>query len=129
MREVSVKRGKSGAYQQAVTAGSHTLAADVPASLGGDDAGPDPHEYLAVALGTCTAITVEMYARRKGLALDDVEVRVTQKQDGETLVMKRDIRLLGKLTDEQRQRLLEIANRCPIHQALAGHVRVESALV
>ncbi|WP_152223708.1 OsmC family protein [Pseudomonas sp. SCB32] len=118
------------AFQVKLTDGEHAWLGDVPAALGGGDSGPTPHQLLLSALGACTSITVAMYAQRKGLPLDaiDVELSVLQERPGHTEI-GRDIQLSGVLTDEQRARLLEIANACPIHKLLSGEILITSQLV
>ncbi|AOJ66603.1 peroxiredoxin [Burkholderia ubonensis] len=117
-------------YQVTLTSGAHEWHSDVPARLGGGDTGPDPHDLLLSALGSCTAITVAMYAQRKELPLDGIDVRltITDEQPGSPTKIARDITLSGNLTAEQRNRLLEIANACPIHRLLTGDVEIDSRL-
>lgn len=82
--EVSARKG-SGKLQQLITVGRHQLLSDAPEALGGEDSGPEPHDLLAAALAACTTLTVTMYARRKGMALDDVRVHISHgPQDGAT---------------------------------------------
>lgn len=119
---------RGGKFQQNVEIGPHRLIADEPAAAGGDDAGLSPHEFLLAALGTCTAMTLRMYAERKQWPLRTVEVRVSQdKRDG-VHVMSRTVKLEGDLDAEQRQRLLEIAQKCPVHKTLTGEIRIETDL-
>jgi putative redox protein len=119
---------KSG-YVVDVHSGSHEFISDVDAKLGGTDAGPGPHELLESALAACTTITVQMYANRKGWKLTscDATVRFT-KEDKESIVIERVIEFHGELDQEQRKRLLEIADKCPIHEVLARGVKIESRL-
>jgi putative redox protein len=114
--------------QQSVQVRSHTFIADEPASNGGDDAGPAPHELLVAALGTCTSITLQLYAKRKAWNLGTVEVSVDGHRDGEVYRIQRRIRFGGSLTEDQRSRLLEIANHCPVHRTLVGEIQIETAL-
>jgi len=129
--EVKVRIGNKG-YTTEIIAGKHNMIADEPPSVGGDDNGPTPYGYLLSALGACTAMTLRMYADFKKLDLKEVEVDLTHdkihQKDGENSessqgkidVMKRKIRLKGDLTPEQRKRLIEIADRCPVHKTLEG---------
>lgn len=131
-REVVVSENGRGRYQQTVSVGPHQLIADEPESMGGSDAGPAPFDYLLAGLGACTSMTLRMYAELKKLPLDSVSVTLTHekidvdgsKQDRIT----RRITLHGDLTPEQRQRMLEIANRCPVHRTLTGNLQIESEL-
>lgn len=110
----------------------HQWRADEPRSAGGDDQGPNPHQLLLSSFGACTAITLRMYAASKGWALTGVEVDVQFNPDGDPPQgvnnIRRRIALKGELTGEQRQRLLEIAERCPIHKVLTGEIRIASSL-
>jgi putative redox protein len=118
-----------GPHQQIVRIGRHTLVADVPVDEGGDDAGPAPHEWILAALGACTSITVKMYATRKTWPLESVEVSVDGDHVDGVFVLRRRLVLRGPLSDEQRARLLEIANRCPVHKSLSGPIRIDTDLV
>jgi putative redox protein len=110
----------------------HEWLADELQASGGGNTGPNPHQLLLSALGACTAITLRLYAARKSWPLTGIEVVLvfnpsgTPPQGGSDI--RRRIRLRGELTGEQRERLLEIANHCPIHKVLAGEVRIESSL-
>ena len=120
MRDVDVKT-KQGKFQQAIQTGPHASTGDEPVELGGDDAGPAPHELLLAALGTCTSMTVKMYADRKGWKVDLVHVHLTMvKLEGGGISLRRTIDLRGELDDEKRARLLEIAGKCPVHKTLTG---------
>lgn len=116
-------------YQVSLSDGSHQWLADEPSSLGGGDRAAGPQQLLLSSLGACTAITVAMYAQRKQWPLEgvQVELRLAQQRPGQTQI-GRDIRLLGSLDDSQRQRLLEIANVCPIHKLLSGQITIDSRL-
>lgn len=134
MAEVIV-RSLAGLRQQ-IDAGPHTFYADEPADVGGDDTGPDPYELLLSAIGACTSMTLLMYARRKGIALDHVEVRLSHSRDytrdcqgcdeqpAHIDLIRRRITLHGRLDETQRARLLEIAAKCPVHRTLEGEIRV-----
>ena len=129
---VLVAENGLGRYQQSVTAGEHRLVADEPASMGGGDAGPAPFDFVMTGLGACTSMTLRMYAERKGLPLEKVEVALRHhKLDSETGsrdCIERKITLTGALTVEQRQRLLEIANKCPVHRALSQSFQLDCSL-
>jgi putative redox protein len=117
-----------GKFRQTVRIGGHAFIADEPKEAGGDDAGPNPHELLLSALGTCTSMTLGVYAERKGWKLRGVNVTVSGDHQRDAYVIKRDIVVDGDLDDEQRARLLEIANKCPVHKTLSGTIRIDSAL-
>lgn len=121
-------------YRVNLTDGPHQWLADEPSALGGNDAGPTPHRLLLSALGACTSITVAMYAQRKQLKLEgiDVELRVVEEQLSPAPArthITRNIQLKGDLSAAERQRLLEIANVCPIHKILSGEITIDSQLV
>jgi len=129
---VVVAENGKGRYQQGITVGQHQMLADEPLSMGGADAGPAPFDFLMSGLGACTSMTLRMYAERKGLALTKVSVTLSHEKvevDGATRDrIHRDIVLEGDLTGEQRQRLLEIANKCPVHRALSQSILLDCAL-
>lgn len=109
--------------------GGHELLADEPEELGGTNHGPAPGELLMLSLASCTAITVRMYADRKAWPLDAIEVEIDLEKVNAVNRFKREVRLTGALSDEQRQRLLQIANACPVHKVLTGPIEVETQLV
>jgi putative redox protein len=123
-----------------VFANGHAMIADEPVKYGGTDRGPTPYEYLLAGLGACTSMTLQMYARRKKLPLEKAVVRMThekvhaedcghcESKEGKIDRVVREIELLGELNDEQRQRLLEIAERCPVHKTLHSEVDIISKL-
>ncbi len=123
-----------------VQAGVHQLVADEPAESGGADEGPDPYRYLAAALGTCTVMTLNMYARHKKLAVERVGCEVTHRRvhaddcadcettEGKVDELVRTITIEGDVDTAQRERMLEIADRCPVHRTLEGEIRVRSTL-
>jgi putative redox protein len=132
-REVVVAENGAGRYQQQVTVAAHTLIADEPVSMGGNDAGPAPFDYLLTALGACTSMTLRMYAELKQLPLERVSVTLTHEKvevegKGKIDRISRRIGLEGNLTPEQRNRMLEIANRCPVHRTLSGNLEIDSSL-
>ena len=138
---VDVAESGAGRFTQAMRSGRHELIADEPENVGGNDAGPGPYEYLLMGLGACTSMTLRMYAQHKQLPLEKVTVRLSHKKihardcnDCETRAGKvdeitREITLEGDLTEDQRQRLLEIANRCPVHRTLSSEIKIRSILV
>lgn len=136
-----VVSGKPGdIFRVAINADGHRLRGDEPEQYGGTDSGPSPYDLLSAALGSCTVMTLNMYARRKRLALKGVRVDVQhgkihakdcadcQTDSGQIDRFRRLIHLDGELTAEQRQRLLEIADRCPVHRTLHSEVRIDSEL-
>lgn len=130
-RLVAVAESGNGPYGQFITAGHHVLSADEPETLGGKDTGPDPYELLLSALGACTSMTLRMYAQRKQFPLEKIEVRLRHlvRADKETRdKFERIITLHGPLTDEQRQRLLEIADRCPVSETLKRSSEIANLL-
>jgi uncharacterized OsmC-like protein len=137
---VEVEETRSGRFAQRVRVGRHVLAADEPVSAGGDDTGPDPYGLLAAALGACTSMTLRMYAARKDWAVERITVRLRHEKvhardcaDCDAKPEKIDrieriIRIEGALDDEQRQRLLEIADKCPVHQTLTRKNEITTRL-
>ena len=128
MRKVETQFG-SGAYEQHITVGSHHLLSDVDASKGGGDSSPSPHEYLAAALAACTGMTLKMYASRKSWGLENAIVTVDINRVDDVERFTRDITLVGNLDAEQTARLMDIADKCPVHKALIGTITVETRLV
>ena len=119
----------SKSFQQKITAGEHQFLADVDAKLGGTNSGPSPHELLAAALCSCTGITLNMYAQRKAWPLSNAFVTVDISRTNQIEHFERTIELSGDLDAEQRARLLEIANKCPVHLALAGQIQISTQLI
>ncbi len=123
-----------------INAGGHSLVADEPKAFGGEELGPTPYQYLSTALGTCTSMTLNMYARRKAWPVENVHVKVSHDkvhaqdcidcESGTTKIDKftREISIDGDLSKEQKQRLLEIADRCPVHKTLERSATVETRL-
>jgi uncharacterized OsmC-like protein len=130
-----------GSFLTEVTAGSHQWTLDEPADAGGTDQGPTPYDMLAAALAGCTAMTLQFYARRESLPLEEVSVRVTHdrqhvKDCADCLTkagfihrFRVEIALGGPLTGEQSDHLLAVAARCPVARTLESEIRVEHALV
>jgi putative redox protein len=133
MAGIIVQENGQGRYQQEVIVGEHRLLADEPVSVGGADAGPAPLEFVMAGLGACTSMTVRMYAERKGIPLTRISVSLSHDRVKVASIpcdrIVRKITLEGNLTVEQRARLLEIANKCPVHKALEQPLVIESALV
>lgn len=127
MREAEVRTG-SGKFGQKVGVGPHQLNADEPRDGGGDDTGPTPHELLLGALGACTSMTVKVYADRKGWPLRAVEVRVAGRSEESGLVIERTLKLSGELSSEQKARLVEIAEKCPVAKTLRGAIHISTVL-
>ncbi len=137
--KVAVRLGQEG-YTTEIMVRQHHLTADEPTSVGGNDFGPGPYELVSAGLGACTAMTIQMYARRKGWVVEKVEVHLNHKKDYMADMEASDKRptkidhfervvvLEGDLDDTQRQRLLEIADRCPVHRTLHETVRVTTVL-
>lgn len=118
---ITVKRDQSGPMRHIVHIGAHSFAVDEPPSNGGEDSGPTPHDVYDAALGACKALTMVWYARRKGIPLEDVEVTVERdaSQEREGLYRLRTLLALsGPLTDAQREQLLSVASRCPLHKLM-----------
>lgn len=136
---VTVSTGTEG-FRSEVFANGFPLVADEPLEYGGSNEGPSPYEYLLVALGACTAMTVQMYARRKGWALEEALVRLSHhkihaedcrdcdEKERKIDRFERELELRGELDEIQRQRLLEIAGMCPVHRTLTGKVRIDTTL-
>ena len=138
-RAVTVSGGPSG-LRQVISVRRHQLIADEPKASGGHDGGPDPYELLLSALGSCTNMTLRMYADRKGWPLKEIQVVLTHSKNyAQHCVnceqpaamldrIERRIMLIGELSAEQRQRLLVIANLCPVHKSLTSGIDVQTDL-
>ena len=133
-----VVRGAATAFVQEVVVGAHRLAADEPIAVGGSDSGPTPYDLLLASLGSCTSMTVGLYARRKGWPLEAVTVRLRhgrihaedcehcETRDGMIERIEVVVELAGSLSDSQRTRLLEIAERCPVHRTLTSEIDIRT---
>jgi putative redox protein len=104
------------------------VIADEPEELGGTDLGPAPGEFLMISLASCTAITLRMYADRKKWPLEKIRVEVDFEKVDYKTIFKRELQLIGDLTDEQRARLLQIANACPVHKTLTNPIEIQTSL-
>ena len=137
---VLVEESGEGTFAQSVSVGRHRLHADEPLAYGGNDSGPGPYDYLLAALGACTSMTIRMYAERKGIALRRIAVRLRhdrvhaqdcadcQTKEGKIDRIDREIDLVGDLDEATRSRLLEIADKCPVHRTLRGEILVRTKL-
>ena len=138
-RSVVVKAGPSR-FGQNISVGPHLLQADEPRDVGGNDEGPNPYELLLAALGACTSMTVRMYAERKQWPLQGVQVRLAHSRihaedcaecdtkQGMLDRIEAEITFIGDLSDDQRHRLMEIANICPVHRTLVSEVQILTRL-
>jgi uncharacterized OsmC-like protein len=135
-----VVRGSGAGTAQEIVAGSHRLNADEPSDAGGTDTGPTPYDLLLAALGACTSMTVGMYARRQNWALEGIVVRLGHSKihaedcaecDAKERILDRivlELELTGPLTSEQRSKLLEIAEKCPVHRTLQSEINIRTLL-
>jgi len=136
---VSAHIAATGYRTQIMTRG-HVLVADEPGDVGGADTGPTPYDLLLSALGACTSMTMRLYAQRKGIPLEGIRVRLRHskihavdcaecaERNAKMDHVERTIELFGDLTPEQRTRLLEIADKCPVHRTLSSTIQVSSRL-
>ena len=131
-----VVRGNATSFLQDIVAGSHRLQADEPVSYGGGDAAPGPYDYLLIALGVCTSMTIGLYARRKKLPLENIIVSLhhtrihakdceeCETKEGMLDRIDMAIELTGSLTSEQHAKLMEIAGKCPVHRTLKSEIDI-----
>ena len=136
-REVVV-RGNAEGFTQDIAVGPHQLTAEEPKDMGGEDEGPTPYDLLLAALGSCTSITVTLYAQRKSWPLQDVIVRLRhsrihatdcaecETKEGKIDRIELDIEFVGPLSSEQRSKLLEIAKKCPVHRTLTSETNIRT---
>lgn len=130
---VIVKERPGGKYTQDVMTSRHHLYADEPASYGSADLGPTPYEYLCAALGACTTITMRMYIERKKWPVDHLACKVTHKkvvrgEDAPQDVFTRSLTIEGDIDEAQRNRIMEIANKCPVHRTLEANSHINTEL-
>ena len=134
--------GEGGTFAQQIAAGRHRLKGDEPDSAGGGtDTGPSPYDFLLAALGSCTSMTIGMYARKKNWPLERVTVWLRhskiyaadcsecETREGMLDRIERDVRFEGPLSAEQHSRLLEIANKCPVHRTLTSEINIRTRLL
>jgi uncharacterized OsmC-like protein len=136
-----IVRGGITGFAQEIEIGPHRLKGDEPVAFGGTDTGPSPYDFLLAALGTCTSMTISLYARRKSWPLEKVtvslhhgKIHATDCAECETKVGKIDrieceIELTGALTAEQRAKLMEMADHCPVHQTLTSEINIRTRAV
>jgi putative redox protein len=140
-RRVVVQETRKSKFNQIITVGPHQLVADEPVAAGGEDAGPGPYDFLLAGLGACTSMTMRLYADRKSLPLDRVTVTLKhskiyakdcaecETRDGMLDQIERDITIDGALDAEQRKKLMEIADKCPVHRTLTSEIRIATKAV
>src|SRR5216683_6299468 len=133
-----IVHGKAAGFAQEIETGSHELYADEPVSFGGTDAGPSPYDLLLAALGSCTSMTIGFYARKRRWPLENITVSLRhsrihaadceecETKEGKIDRIELDIHLTGSLTDEQRAKLMEIADKCPVHQTLTSEINIKT---
>lgn len=120
---IELRKSDTGIYRQTIRIHQHTVFADVSKQLGGDDSAPDPHDLYDAALAACKAITVMMYAKRKQLPLEYIDILIERDNSREAqgvYVLNVQLKLLGQLTDEQKSQLAAIADKCPIHKLMTA---------
>lgn len=138
---IHVHLPKTEAFKTTLTAGKHELISDEPTTVeGGKNQGPDPYDLLLMSLGTCTVMTVKMYAQRKGWEVGDMYMELRHNkshvEDCETCedltskidVIEKELIIKGDITQEQKEKLLEISKKCPVHKTLLSEIRIESKL-
>lgn len=123
----STKIIENFAYE--ITSHDFKVRVDVNEKLGGQNSAPNPHDYLEIALAGCTAITVQMYAKRKGIPLEYSDVKIKITAEGASNEILREIKFVGDLTEEQKQSLFQIAEKCPIHKLISAGAKIESRMI
>jgi len=136
-----IVRGAAAGFTQKIQIGSHQLEADEPVSFGGTDAGPSPYDLLLAALGSCTSMTIGLYARKRRWPLKNITVSLRhsrihaadcedcETKEGKIDRIELDVQLTGSLTAEQRKKLMEIAERCPVHQTLTSEINIKTRAI
>ena len=134
MAQVVAKIGRSK-YKTLITSGNHQIIGDEPAPFG-EDLGPTPYDFLLIALGSCISMTLRMYADRKGWDMEEAEIELDQSriyvkdcedchsQDGYVHLIEKKIKFTGNLTEQQRQRLMEISEKCPVYKTLTCEIKI-----
>lgn len=138
---VHVHLAKNDTFKTELTAAEHQLIADEPQSVdGGTDQGPDPYDYLLMALGSCSVMTVKMYAKKKNWPVEDIYAELRhhknhaedcascEKSDAKIDLIEKELIVKGDLTKEQVKRLLEISEKCPVHRTLQGDITIKSSI-
>lgn len=115
-------------YRTELRARKHIVIGDEPQDAGGTDLGPRPGDFLRMSLASCTAITLRMYANRKGFAVEQIQVEVSTIEEPGKTYFRSDIEIKGELTDEQQSRLMQIAKHCPVHKVLTSPIEIETTL-
>jgi len=139
---VSISAQSKDGLKVQIFAGRHGMIADEPLDLGGDDAGPTPYDFLLSALAACTIMTLHLYAERKGWPLEKVEVELSTKKiyardcedcesdpDAKIDVIERSLKIIGDLDQEQRERLIVMADRCPVHRTLTSETKIRTTVI
>ena len=133
-----IVRGRAAGFAQVIQAGRHQISADEPIEAGGTDTGPSPYDLLLAALGSCTSMTISLFARRKAWPLQEVVVSLwhskihaadcaeCETREGRIDRIEREIQLIGTLTSEQRSKLLEMADKCPVHRTLTSEINIRT---
>ena len=136
-----IVHGTAAGFAQEVEVGSHEVYADEPVSFGGTDSGPSPYDLLLAALGSCTSMTIGFYARKRRWPLENITVSLRhsrihaadceecETKEGKIDRIELDIHLTGSLTDEQHAKLMEIADKCPVHQTLTSEINIRSRVI
>ncbi len=136
MTQIIVKIGKEK-YESTLTNGRHKIIADEPIPIG-QDKGPTPYDFLLMSLGSCVAITLRMYADRKGWDLEEVQVNLSQNRihardceeceskDGFVHFIEKEVKLIGNLDDSQRKRLIQISDKCPVNKTLLNEIKIKT---
>ena len=133
-----IVRGGAAGFEQRIQAGAYQLSSDEPIEFGGKASGPSPYDLLLAALGSCTSMTIGLYARRKNWPLQEVVVSLwhskihaadcaeCETREGKIDRIEREIQLIGSLTTEQRSKLMEMADKCPVHRTLVSEINIRT---